>query len=144
MANTIAAVMRHLRNFFERGSIEGEISIRGGVVTPAVSAPYVFISGSTFHDGVKRMSGGSIDGDIHPDETFAGRVWLLYPPDDFIAICDKIEAFEAGSSPGAYTSETLGEYSYTRAVGANGAPIAWEDAFATRLAPFRRMFTEVS
>ena len=144
MANTIAAVMRHLRNFFERGCIEGEISIRGGVVTPAVSSPYVYISGSTFHDGVKRMSGGSIDGDNHPGETFAGRVWLLYPPDDFIAICDNIEAYNSQNAPGAIVSETLGEYSYTKTTGKNGGLLTWEEAFNSSLAPFRRMFTEVS
>ena len=143
MTSTIAAVMRHLRNFFERELIEGEISIRGGVVSPAVNAPYAFISGSKFHDGLRKLAGGSIEGDNHPDETFAGRLWLLYPPDDFIAICDNIAAYNSQNAPGAIVSETLGEYSYTKTTGKNGGLLTWEEAFNSSLAPFRRMFTEV-
>lgn len=143
MASTIAAVMRHLHNYFERTRIKGEISIRGGVVSPAVEAPYVYISGSAFHDGVRTLDKSTIQQDNHPDETFAGCMWELYPPDEFLAVCEEIAAFDGANAPGALISESLGEYSYTRATGKGGAPMTWEDAFAARLAPWRRMFTEV-
>lgn len=143
MTNTIAAVMRAVRNYFERGYIEGEISISGGVVSPAVDAPYVYISGSDFHDGVKKMMASTIEADNHPNETFTGRVWLLHPPDDFIDLCEKIAAYNEKNAPGALVSETLNEYSYTKATGKNGSLLSWEEAFASKLIPYRRMFTEV-
>lgn len=143
MASTIAAVMRHLRNYFERGSIEGEITIRGGVVSPAVDAPFVCFEGSTFHDGVWQIAGNSLVGEHNPEETFTGKMWLLYPPDAFVALCEQIREYDGKNAPGALVAETLGEYSYTRATGKNGAPMTWEYAFATRLAPYRRMYTEV-
>lgn len=142
MTNTIAAVMRHLRNFFERGRIEGEISITGGVVSPSVEAPYIYIKGSRHHDGLRQMADSAIVGDAGSNETFAGCVWLLYPPDDFLDLCAKIAEFEAKTPAGALQSESLEGYSYTRASGQNGL-LTWQEAFATRLTPFRRTFTEV-
>lgn len=143
MANTIAAVMRHVRNFFERELIEGEISITGGMVSPVVDAPYVYISGSKYHDGVKAMTGSSINQDNHPSETFTGRMWLLHPPDEFIALCEEIDQYAARNAAGAYVSESLNEYSYQRATDKSGRVIGWQDAFSERLIPYRRMFTGV-
>ena len=143
MTNTIAAVMRAVRNFFDRGYIEGEFSISGGVVSPTVEAPYVYISGSTSRDGVKKLSKSTIEADNHPNESFTGRVWLLHPPDDFLSLCSQIEAYEEKNAPGSLVSETLSEYSYRKATGKNGSLLTWEEAFAARLTPYRRMFTEV-
>lgn len=143
MVTTIAAVMRYVKNYFERECIEGEFAIRGGVVTPAVSAPYIYISGSTSHDGLKKMHGGAIEADNHPDETFTGRVWMLHPPDDFIALCESISAYNYANPVGALMSETLNEYSYTRQSNGRGGVNSWQDAFASSLVPYRRMFSEV-
>lgn len=143
MTNTIAAVMRHIRNYFERECYEGEITITGGVVSPRINAPFAFIQGSAYHDGVKRMISGVIENNNAPDETFTGRVWYLHPPDDFLALCGKIAEYEAKTPVGALVSESLEGYSYSRATGRNGGVQEWQDAFAARLAPFRRMFTEV-
>lgn len=143
MTNTIAAVMRHLRNYFERDCYEGEITIRGGVVTPSVSAPYVYISGSDAHDGVKKLAGGAILEDSKGDETFTGRMWTLHPPDDFLALCESIAAYEEKNPVGALASETLNEYSYTKQNNGRGGVMTWEEAFAARLVPYRRMFKGV-
>lgn len=142
MTHTIAAVMREVHNFFERGSISGNISISGGVVSPAVTAPYVYIKGSTFHDGLWEVIGSSLARDSHPNETFEGCVWLLYPPNDFVDLCDEIAAFDAKTPAGALQSESLEGYSYSRASGKNGL-LTWQEAYASRLRPFRRMFTGV-
>lgn len=143
MAITIAAVMRHLRNYFERDCYEGEITIRGGVVTPSVAAPYVYISGSAYHDGVKVMAGAAIKGDNAPDETFHGRVWTLHPPDEFLSLCQSIAAYDEKHPVGAMASETLNEYSYTRQSNGKGGVKTWQEAFSGQLSPYRRMFTEV-
>lgn len=142
MGVTIATIMRHLRNFFDKGSKSGTITIKGGVVTPAVPTPYVCIYGSDHHDGVRRVSLGCIE---YPgqDETFTGTLWFLNPPDDFLALVDQIAAYEEQNAPSPLLSESLGEYSYTRAQGQTGGFLSWQEAFAKQLEPYRRMFTEV-
>lgn len=142
MVNTIAAVMQEVNNFFERGSIQGEISIHGGVVSPEVAAPYIFVKGSSFHDGLHQLTDSAITGDSGTDETFSGCIWLLYPPAHFLEVCRQVAAFEAATPAGALQSESLNEYSYTRATGKNGV-LTWQEAYALRLRPYRRMFTEV-
>ena len=142
MTNTIAAVMHECRNFFERSAIEGEISINGGVVSPLVDAPYAYIKGSSSHDGLVRLENGAIAGDAGADETFAGCVWLLYPPAHFLDLCRKVSEFVEKTPVGALQSESLNEYSYTRATGQNGL-LTWQEAYASSLVPYRRMFTEV-
>lgn len=138
MKVSIAAVMRHVRNFFERGCMEGEFTVSGGVLTPAPRAPYVAIEGSAFNDGVYRIDELKKD----RDETFVGRVWALHPPDDFVQLCEEIALYDEKNPTGSMQSESFGEYSYTRAVGQTGV-IGWQGAFAQRLIPYRHMFTEV-
>lgn len=140
MGVTIAAVMRHVNNYFQRAeeTISGTISITGGAVTPTVAAPYVCIHGSAHHDGVHRL--GELEG---ADETFTGTIWQLYPPADFIDLCQQIAAFDTETPLSPLQSESLGEYSYTRAQGKTAAVLSWHEAFAISLAPYRRMFTEV-
>lgn len=155
MAVSIAAVMRRVRNFFERERIEGTFTITGGMLEPMPDAPYIAVSGSAWHDGVwsrKLLTGELADGDeIHQmvqsalaehDETFDGKVWGLHPPDDFLEICEDISNYDAKNPIGAYQSESFGQYSYTRPT-ISGAGIGWEAAFGMQLAPYRRMFTEV-
>lgn len=138
MAVSIAAVMRFVNNYFERAYIDGTFTISGGVLSPAPAAPYVAIEGSAWHGGVYRLDQLR----EHPEETFTGRVWALHPPDDFVQLCEEIAAYDEKNPAGALQSETFGEYSYTRAVGQTGV-IGWQTAFAQRLIPYRRMFTEV-
>lgn len=136
MTDTIAVVMAYCRNYFERECVEGEIVIDGdGVVSPDVDAPYIAIKGSRYHDGV-HAAGNVPSG---PAERFQGTVWGLCPPSGFIALCGEIEAFTAKRAEGAPTGESFGGYSVS--YGANAA--TWQGAFADRLRPYRRMFTEV-
>lgn len=141
MVNTIAAVMRHVRCFFERPCIEGEITVTGGVVEPAVTAPYVYISGSNALDGLHKVVGGALEG-VTASDAFTGRLWPCHPPGDFLALCQRIDAFRTAQPVTGLLSESLGEYSYTRAAGAHGA-VTWQECFGDELRPYRRMFTEV-
>lgn len=146
MTHTIAAVMAETRNYFTRKEvppISGSITISGGmVVSHEINAPYIYIKGSTFRDGLWEMAGKSLVKDNHPNETFDGCIWLLYPPNDFLYLCEQIAEFEAKTPAGALQSESLEGYSVTFASGKNGL-LTWQEAFAFRLRPFRRMFTEV-
>lgn len=140
MAVSMAAVMRRVRNFFERECIEDTFTITGGVLEPVPDAPYIAISGSAWHDGV--FPAGPLPEPGH-DEAFDGKVWGLHPPDDFIALCDEINAYNDKNPIGAPQSESFGAYSYTRGSTGSAAGNGWEAAFAGQLLPFRRMFTEV-
>lgn len=143
MAVSIAAVMRHVRNFFTRGYIDGEFTVSGGVLTPAPLSPYAAITGSAFYDGVYSMTDPLPEG---KPETFTGRVWLLHPPDDFVRLCEQISQYDDKNPVGAMQSESFGEYTYRRpVVGMNGSGglASWQTAFAIHLMPYRRMFTEV-
>lgn len=147
MAVSVSAVMRHCRNYFETGYIDGVFRITGNALPEAKGAHFVYISGSMYHDGVWEICDGYLTGrdvsGLH-DEEFDGRVWLLAPPIDFLETCKTIREYEEKNPVGAMQSESFGEYSYTRQSlsGANGLT-GWQAAFRGQLAPYRRMFTEV-
>lgn len=153
MAVSIAAVMRRVRNFFERERIDGTFTITGGVLEPMPDAPYIAISGSAWHDGVFPRDALTGEKDVvdrlaiaqglEKDETFSGKVWGLHPPDDFIAICDQIGEYASKRPAGSPQSESFGDYSYTMGSAADGLSGSWENVFAASLLPFRRMYTEV-
>lgn len=153
MAVSIAAVMRRVRNYFERERIDGTFTISGGVLEPMPDAPYIAISGSAWHDGVwpRDALDGAHDADdqlaletqTEQNETFDGKVWGLHPPADFLDLCEEIVAFDAKRPAGSPQSEKYGDYSYSMANANSYYAGSWEDVFSGQLAPFRRMFTEV-
>lgn len=141
MSVSVAAVMRQCRNYFESGYIDDTFRIAGNALLDVPGARWVYISGSALHDGVWELADGYLTGrDVAglDDEEFTGRVWLLSPPPEFLELCQTIRAYEAKNPVGAITSERFGEYSYTR--DASG----WQYVFGGQLAPYRRMYTEVS
>lgn len=147
---TVADVMRHVNNFFETGYRGTTYTISGGALEPNdVLCPgmWIYISGSLFYDGVWRLGEGMVledAPDASPTDTFYGRIWFLAPPADFLALCDEIGEFRKKNAVSPFQSESFEDvYSYTRAQGKNGGSVSWEGAFADRLRPYRRMFTEV-
>ena len=140
MAVTIGSVMRHCRNYFERGYYDGECVVaNGALVTPALAdGRYIAISGSVYNDGVYKLGVDTLK-----NETFTGRVWLLSPPASFIALCDEIAEYDAKNPAGAYLMETFGEYSYQRSANTQGVTSAWQNAFAARLADYQLLRSEV-
>lgn len=143
MAVSVAAVMRQINNYFEVGSISGMIAISGNAIVPAPESPWCFVSGSWLHDGVWEVRGGKLQDmpGMLPDEEFDGRVWLLKPLPDFLALCREISEYDDKNPAGALMQESFGGYSYMR--NSVSGSDAWQKAFASRLAPFRHMFTEV-
>lgn len=140
MAVSVAAVMRHCRNFFEGWYLDGIFRISGNALTPVQHAQWIYITGSECHDGVWEVVDGYLTGrevDGLWDEEFTGRVWGLTPPPDFLALCRKISEYDTKTPAGVLTSERFGEYSYTRDAS------SWQNAFGGQLAPYRRMYPEV-
>lgn len=143
MSVSVAAVMRHCRNFFPTGYADGTFRITGNVLAD-VDSPWVYIQGSRYHDGVWRVDNGHLTErsvEVMQDEEFSGRIWFLDPPEDFLELCKAIREYDAKNPAGAYASEAFGAYSYSRA--AAGKDAGWAAVFAAQLAPYRRMFSEV-
>lgn len=137
MAVGIEALMMECRNFFDRGYIDATFTIEGNTITPAPNAPYVYLSGSKA-DGVYRQDvpGELIAEPELENETFTGRVWLLFPPRSFLELAEEVAKYDA-AAPVGMQSESFGEYSYTRSAS------TWQEAYKAKLVPFRHMFTEV-
>ena len=141
----IGALMRECNNYFERGWIAGDFEIADGCLLDQRigNGQWIAITGSTWHDGVFRILDGVLeDAQPLPNERFNGRVWILSVPRDFVKLAEDVAAFEAKRPAGSLASESFGAYSRSFATGAHGA-LTWQEAFADRLRPYRRMFTEV-
>ena len=145
MAVNVADVMAKCNNYFERSYLDGTFSIVGNVLLGLEDDPacWVYVSGSMRHDGVWEMRDGVLIGvpDDAGDEAFDGRLWFLAPPNGFLSLCKTIAEFDAKNPVGAYVQETFGSYSYVRSQTAGASD--WTKAFATQLAPYCRMYTEV-
>ena len=143
MTIKVSDVMRHVRNHFIQSAIKGSFRQQNGTLTPADGQAECFTPGMWIAivspDGpqgvfqLTEQSGLSDTADI----TFAGTVYVLNPPADFIRLCGDIACWAAANPDPAISSEKLGEYSVNRRA------VTWESAFALALAPYRRMYSEV-
>lgn len=137
----LTELLAEIRNYFEvpNGRHFGKFTISGGSIAPLdflQDGQYFRIVGSVFNDGVYQYPAASLT-----DEVFEGAVWAMRLPPAVIALSAEIEEYcnsDAGkASP--YTSESFGGYSYTKATDADGAPIGWQKAFASRLNKWRKL-----
>ena len=138
MINEICA---ELRNYFEvpNGRHFGKFEISGGSIAPLdflQEGQYFRIVGSVFNDGVYQYPATSLT-----DEVFEGAVWAMALPPSLIALTDEIAEYNKSDAGKAspFTSESFGGYAYTKATDANGAPIGWQKAFASRLNKWRKL-----
>ena len=130
-----------LRNYFEvlNGRHFGTFTISGGSIAPLdflQEGQYFRIVGSVFNDGVHQYPVPDLK-----DEVFNGAVWAMAVPPGLISLAEEIEEYnnsDAGK-PSPFTAESFGGYSYTKATDANGAPIGWQKAFASRLNKWRKL-----
>ena len=144
----LTELLAEIRNYFEvpNGRHFGTFTISGGSIAPSdflQEGQYFRIVGSTFNDGVYKGNGNIVDPtlNVHHDEVFEGAVWAMSLPPDLIALAAEIEEYKNSDAGKAspYTSESFGGYSYTKATDANGAPIGWQKAFASRLNKWRKL-----
>ena len=128
-----------LRNYFETEKRFGTITISGGSLSPSnflQSGQYYRIVGSVFNDGVHRHPAHDLT-----DETFDGAVWAMAVPPAIIELLSKMDDFEKAeaNAPTAYTSESFGGYSYTKATDENGLPVGWRSVFRSELNKWRKL-----
>lgn len=137
----LAEICAELRNYFEvpNGRHFGTFTISGGSIAQLdflQEGQYFRIIGSVFNDGVHQYPASDLT-----DETFHGAVWSMAVPPSVIDLAAEIEEYnnsDAGK-PSPFTAESFGGYSYTKATDANGAPIGWQKAFASRLNRWRKL-----
>ena len=137
----LTEICAEIRNYFEvpNGRHFGTFTISGGSIAPLdflQEGQYFRIVGSAFNDGVYQYPATSLT-----DEVFEGAAWAMALPPSIIALSAEIKAYndsDAGK-PSPFTAESFGGYSYTKATDANGAPIGWKKAFASRLNKWRKL-----
>lgn len=130
-------VLAYLHDDFARQTLpEQEWTITYGTmdVPGALPGQYVRIIGSVLNDGVYQYP---LTGLI--DETFNGTVRLLAIKKAVLEMVPEIEAWCEKNQPTAFTSESFGGYSYSKATNADGVAASWQDVFRARLAPYRKM-----
>lgn len=137
----LTEICAELRNWFvvPNGVHIQTYTISGGSIVPLdflQEGQYFRIIGSVFNDGVHQYPAADLT-----DEVFYGAVWAMALPPDLIALSAEIEEYNKSDAGKAspYTSESFGGYSYTKATDANGAPISWQKAFASRLNRWRKL-----
>ena len=137
----LTEICAELRNWFvvPNGVQIQTYTISGGSIAPLdflQEGQYFRIIGSVFNDGVHQYPAADLT-----DEVFHGAVWAMALPPSLIALSAEIEEYNKSDAGKAspFTAESFGGYSYTKATDANGAPISWQKAFASRLNKWRRL-----
>lgn len=136
MLNEVCA---EICNYFVKDIHEGTFDIVGGTIVPLdflQEGQYFRIVGSVLNDGVYQYPATNLT-----DESFSGAVWAMALPPTFIALTEEIKAYNESdvAKPSAYTSESFGGYSYSKATDSNGVPLSWQKVFASRLNKYRRI-----
>lgn len=147
-------ICQYLRNWFNRkpdGSdypkYEGTFTIENGVLVTddLADGQYFRIIGSLFNDGVHVYH---TENGMLTDETFTGVVWSMGVPPDVVQLATDISNWQSrygtvdSEAMSPFLSESFGGYSYSKGGGnANNADAstAWQNAFAARLAPWRKI-----
>lgn len=132
-------IIAHLNNDFRVSDDEPEThkwEIVGGTLTvPDVrEGQYVRIFGSLFNDGVRKYPLTGLT-----DETFTGCVIPLAIPRVILTLAEEIETWSEKNQPTAFTSESFGGYTYSKATKANGTAAGWREVFADDLKPYKKM-----
>ena len=136
----LTEICAELRNYFVSDIHNGTFEIVGGKITPLdfiQENQYFRIVGSVFNDGVYKNTADL----VLTDEIFSGSVWAMAVPPSVVALAEEIKKYNESdeAKPSAYTSESFGGYSYSKATDENGAPMGWKKVFASRLNKYRRI-----
>jgi len=132
---------------------DGEIALESDFIV----GEWVAVSGSRLNDGLYkivdkndiayprlyRLGNGTDDAALVDEPLFSGIVRGLSIDPALVALAGEIMEFNEKNKPTGNTSEKFGSYSYSRAVGANGAAVGWQETFAVRLRPYKQMLAKI-
>lgn len=144
----VEEVMRYCKNYFVPEGTEavcGVYEIKDGAIDlPFVKAgQYIFISGSSFSDGVHLYPCSGLQ-----DETFQGYVTPLAVPKAFLKLCEDIQEWQekygtaTGEAMSPFQSESFGGYSYSKKSDGSStgdSSNTWQGTFASRLKDWRKI-----
>lgn len=140
MSVTVPDVMRHVRNHFVIGYTDGDWRLSSGHLQPGISlAPgaWIALTQADHLSGIYQLDEyGTLPG--LPNHTWRGRLWMLAPPPDFLRLCREISQWTERHPDPTMLSERFGEYSRSQSSG------SWQKVFAAELAPYFRMYPEVT
>lgn len=149
----LTEICQYLHNWFDRNQAKfyGKFQISNGSIESyndgdmgLVDGQHIRIIGSLLNDGVHQYHDES---DELKDETFEGAVWSMAIPPAVLALSEEIDAWQTkygGASSTAmspYQSESFGGYSYSKSSGSSGSGGGgtWQDLYAKRLNPWRKL-----
>lgn len=151
MTVSMTELMRAVRNCFLAGAADGAWRVADGRLTGSEALPEGWAAVEGY--GAFRLGPGGVGSGL-PDGQWEGRVWLLQPPEDFLRLLEDVNGWLARQEKSAALAgqavtrrrESFGAYAAETAYAAPAADASlnWQEAFADRLRPFRRMFMEVS
>lgn len=131
-------VLASIHNWFECAYLAGELSVVDGELTLPhgflQNGQYYRIVGSVFNDGLHCYPASDLK-----DEVFTGEVWALAVPKALVDLAAEIGEWCNANPDSAYTSESFGGYSYTKAAASDGTPMGWRDVFRRRLDRWRKL-----
>lgn len=135
----LTEVCKSLNNWFEKNKKFGTFKIENGTLAPCdflQDGQYFRVVGSVFNDGVHLFPASDLT-----DEVFEGAVWAMAVPPYVIALTAEIEAYNASEAakPTAYTAESFGGYSYSKATDAQGVAADWHTVFGAKLKQWRKL-----
>lgn len=135
----LTELCQDLRNWFCADSDihVGTFEVKNGTLSLPflLKGQYFRVVGSVFNDGVHKYG----DGGLLQDEAFTGAIWAMKIPLSFIEMANEISEWIASHPDTGLASESYDGYSYSRPVGASGAPIGWKEVFASRLNAWRKL-----
>ena len=136
----LSEILAYLHNYFVVSTHDGVFEIIGNSIMPLdflQKGQYFRIVGSVVNDGVYCYA----DDLQLIDEVFEGKIEALAIPNDLLKLADEITAYMASddAKPTAFTSESFGGYSYSKATDISGAAASWQTIFAARLRRWRKI-----
>lgn len=137
-------IMLYCRNFFYKTKEHGNFIISNNQIKMQgryIKGQYIRIIGSMLNDGVYMIE-ESIDNIITVtglnNEIFEGYIMGLAVPKNFLSLASKIEEYKINNKNTDIVSESLGNYSYSKAT-INGKVVTWENVFFDSLKPYRKL-----
>ena len=145
MDKTMTDICDYLNNYFVKSRRDVKLTISGKTFSADYlqNGQYFRIVGSVFNDGVHKYPATDL-----VDETFEGSIWAMAVPQAVIALSSEIKSWQDkygsydSEAMSPFASESFGNYSYSKGTvsgSASGNPNSWQSAFASRLAPYRRL-----
>lgn len=129
-------ILSYLNNWFAVSIHEGKYVIENGsVMLPFLKeGQYFRIFGSMSNDGLHQYPASDLT-----DEEFDGVIWELAVPSQVVKLSEDIAIWKENNKPSAFTSESFGGYSYSKATNSKGVSVGWREVFAEDLKPWKKI-----